>query len=183
MRCDAMLTWSLLIIMMSMMPACLPEVGNFKGPNNLTESKTHFGGWCIVSAPLILGMDVTDKENLDAVWPIISNTEAIAVNQAWAGHPGRLVEEGGPHDPAPAGPRAYQVWAKKMPDGGQAVFVVNQSPGELSQIKVELTTLGLPATAKARDIWAKKDIGTVEGTWAIATLASHDSMFVRFSNA
>ena len=49
------------------------EVGNFQGPNNLTESKTHFGGWCIVSAPLILGMDVTDSANLDAVWPIISN--------------------------------------------------------------------------------------------------------------
>lgn len=53
------------------------EVGNFKGPNNLTESKTHFGGWCIVSAPLILGMDLTDTSNLDAVWPIISNKEAV----------------------------------------------------------------------------------------------------------
>eukprot|EP01043_Picozoa_sp_COSAG02_P063788 COSAG02_NODE_9139_length_2315_cov_2.050542_2_plen_108_part_00 len=53
------------------------EVGNFKGPNNLTESRTHFGGWCIVSAPLILGMDLTDASNLDAVWPIISNVEAV----------------------------------------------------------------------------------------------------------
>lgn len=53
------------------------EVGNFKGPNNLTESKTHFGGWCIVSAPLILGMDLTDASSLDAVWPIISNKEAV----------------------------------------------------------------------------------------------------------
>ena len=25
---------------------------------------------------------------MDAVWPIISNREAIAVNQAWAGHSG-----------------------------------------------------------------------------------------------
>ena len=48
------------------------------------------------------------------------------MNQAWAGHPGRLVMEGGPNDPAPAGPKAYQVWAKAMPEGGQAVFVVNQ---------------------------------------------------------
>ena len=57
------------------------EVGNFMGPNNLTESKTHFGGWCIVSAPLILGMDVTDSANLDAVWPIISNKESINLFQ------------------------------------------------------------------------------------------------------
>ena len=60
-------------------------------------------------------MDVTDKAKLDGVWPILSNTEAIAVNQAWAGHPGRLVSEGGPNDPAPAGPKAYQVWAKVWP--------------------------------------------------------------------
>ena len=53
----------------------------------------------------------------------------------------------------------------------------------VSDIKVELTALGLPATAKARDIWEKKDLGTVEGTWKIASLASHDSMFVRFSAA
>jgi hypothetical protein len=57
------------------------EVGNFVGPNNLTESKTHFGGWCIVSAPLILGMDLTDSETLDAVWPIISNKEAVSQKQ------------------------------------------------------------------------------------------------------
>ena len=33
------------------------------------------------------GMDVTDKALVDSVWDIISNKEAIAVNQAWAGHP------------------------------------------------------------------------------------------------
>ena len=182
------------------------EVGNFMGPNNLTESKTHFGGWCIVSAPLILGMDVTDSANLDAVWPIISNKvstaarerslslgrvlmlccvlqEAIAVNQAWAGHPGRLVMEGGPNDPAPAGPKAYQVWAKAMPEGGQAVFVVNQGSKVLTDIKVELSALGLGASAKARDIWGLKDLGTVSGSWTIPSLAVHDSEFVRFSKA
>ena len=30
---------------------------------------------------MILGMDLTDQSNLDAVWPFISNREVIAVNQ------------------------------------------------------------------------------------------------------
>ena len=51
----------------------------------VTESKTHFYAWCIVSSPLILGLDLLDSERVDSVWSIISNTEAIAVNQAWAG--------------------------------------------------------------------------------------------------
>lgn len=37
----------------------------------------------MVSSPLILGLNVTDKARLDSVWPILSNKEAIAVNKAW----------------------------------------------------------------------------------------------------
>ena len=65
------------------------EVGNFVGPRNLTESRTHFGAWCIVSSPLYLSTALADKARMDAIWPIISNREAIAVNQMWHGHPGR----------------------------------------------------------------------------------------------
>lgn len=56
------------------------------------EDRAHFGAWCIVSAPLILGYDVNNSAISDAVWPIITNRHAIAVNQAWAGHPGSLVD-------------------------------------------------------------------------------------------
>ena len=44
--------------------------------------------WCIVSSPLILSHDTTNATVTDEIWPIISNTEAIAVNQAWAGDSG-----------------------------------------------------------------------------------------------
>jgi hypothetical protein len=42
----------------------------------------------VVSSPLTLSHDVTNATVMDAVWPIIANPEAIAVNQAWAGHSG-----------------------------------------------------------------------------------------------
>jgi hypothetical protein len=110
----------------------------------------------------------------------------IEVNQAWAGHPGRLVAQGGPNDPAPAGPKAYQIWAKAMPDGGQAVFVVNQGSKPLTNIKVDLSQVGLKPSGTlpytARDIWRLKDMGTVSSeVWTIDSLESHDSEFVRFS--
>jgi alpha-galactosidase len=58
------------------------EVGNFDGDAAAVfmESRTHFGAWCIVSSPLILGLDLTDENKVDSVWDIISNTEAIAVS-------------------------------------------------------------------------------------------------------
>ena len=56
---------------------------------------------------------------MDAVWDIISNKEAIEVNQQWAGQPGRLVTS------APA----YQVWAKQLPQGDVAVLIFNRGAG------------------------------------------------------
>ena len=60
------------------------------------ESRSHFGAWAIVSAPLILGMDLSlsnaaAQAALDAVWDVITNTEVIGVSQVFLGVPGTLV--------------------------------------------------------------------------------------------
>ena len=60
---------------------------------NFVEARTHFSAWCITSSPLVLGFDLTDAATTDGVWPIISNTEAIAVNQEWAGDSGTLLHQ------------------------------------------------------------------------------------------
>lgn len=72
------------------------------------EDRTHFGAWVITSSPLILGYDLNDDTVTDKVWPIISNTEAIAINQQWAGHPGRLVKS---FHPGPTPPSVHYVEA------------------------------------------------------------------------
>lgn len=53
-------------------------------------TRTHFAAFCIVSSPLVLSIYPSD-ENLAPILDIIGNKEAMAVNQAWAGHPGTLV--------------------------------------------------------------------------------------------
>ena len=45
----------------------------------------------IISAPLYLSFDLRDEAKMDRVWPIVTNEEAISINQQYAGHPGRLV--------------------------------------------------------------------------------------------
>eukprot|EP00039_Didymoeca_costata_P010421 m.140153 g.140153 ORF g.140153 m.140153 type:complete len:560 (+) comp14820_c0_seq2:34-1713(+) len=64
------------------------EVGRVQGP--MSWNRAHFGAWCIVSAPLVLGLELTST-NLQPIIDIIANKEALAVNQAWAGHPGTLL--------------------------------------------------------------------------------------------
>ena len=64
------------------------EVGRIEG-GDVNWSRAHFGAWCVVSAPLVLGLDLGDHDALAAIAPFLTNPEAIAVNQQWAGHPGR----------------------------------------------------------------------------------------------
>ena len=55
------------------------------------EDRTHFSAWCIVSSPLVLGHNISDQGQTSKIWPIITNEQAINVNQKFAGHPGGLV--------------------------------------------------------------------------------------------
>ena len=68
-----------------------------------------------------------------------------------------------PHSPncksAECSVASWQVWAKAMPDGGQAAIVINRSDKPLTGISVPLTALGLNVGVTARDIWSGKDLG------------------------
>jgi len=64
------------------------ETGNFQ---RYEEDRANFGAWAITSSPLILSLDLRNKSMVDRVWEVITNEEAIAVNQDWAGEPGGLV--------------------------------------------------------------------------------------------
>lgn len=69
----------------------MSEVGNFPpGPTQHDEERSHWGLWCVISSPLILGFDMNDTEKMDRVWPLVTNADALAVSAAWAGHPGTL---------------------------------------------------------------------------------------------
>lgn len=149
------------------------EVGNFHSSLAFVESRSHFGAWCVVSAPLILGLDVTNKTTLDSVWEIITNPEAISVNQNWEGHPGRFINNSESND--------FQVWAKKQPHGAQAVLVINISDKTIASIIIQLSSLDLPLTCNVRDIWQRKDLLPVQKEWVIKNIGSHDSVFALFT--
>jgi len=109
-------------------PSCwsypdMMEVGRIQG-GTLEWSRAHFGAWCIVSAPLVLGLDLGDQATLASIVPFITNIEAIAINQAWAGHPGRLATQITTNTSA----LPIQVWVKPQPQGKLAVYVVNPTP-------------------------------------------------------
>lgn len=162
-------------------------------PLSHTEARSHFGAWCIVSAPLILGLNLTDAPTTDAVWDIITNREAIAVNQDYAGASGTMFWQS--TDMTPFSPCGWweanctfpvaQYWYKPLSGGDTAVLLMNNAPQAVDTAVTWGQVPGLTAggSYKVRDIWAKADIGTFSGGYTAKALPSHDSAFLRLSPA
>jgi hypothetical protein len=95
-------------------------------PEPLVEDRLNFGLHVITSSPLILSFNVSNDALVAALWGIIANTEAIQINQQWAGSPGRLV--------ATLGPRARVNAAAETQRGEQwgGTYVARQ--GQLGQV-------------------------------------------------
>lgn len=67
------------------------EVGVEKRGRSMSpaEARAHFSLWCVTSSPLYLGMKLPNITASDLA--IISNKDAIMVNQAWAGYAGDML--------------------------------------------------------------------------------------------
>ena len=158
------------------------EIGNFckDGPGKnqrcFEEERSHFGLWCIMSSPLVLGFNMSNPNQMGRVWPIITNKEAIAVDHAWAGMPGTLYKT--------FRNKTVELWAKALPEGKVAILVLN------TVVVAAKTTVTLsladdvPGSSQAvtmRDVWNNKDVPIANGEVAV-TLDTHDSYFAVLGN-
>ncbi|KAJ9455270.1 Alpha-galactosidase 3 [Diplonema papillatum] len=148
------------------------EVGNM--PTH-EEDRTHFGAWCIVSAPLILGHNVTDAAINARIWDIVANKEAIAINQDWAGHPGtRIVGN--------TTGSVYQLWTKPLTGGAAAVFILNNSSDPMP-VTFQFADFGFTSAdnVTVRDVWSHFDAGTYQASYTTDSITTHDSRFYKLS--
>ena len=76
------------------------QVGN--GKLNYAQSRSHFAAWVMVSSPLILGMDLTNRDTMGSIWNIIANEEVLNISRTFHLHPGFLVTSGKPDNAAAA---------------------------------------------------------------------------------
>ncbi len=141
------------------------EVGN--GGLTLAENRAHFGLWCLMAAPLMAGNDL--KAMRPEIHEILTNAEAIAVDQDPLGVQGRRVRDNG----------ATEVWIKPLADGSRAVILFNRGSEE-GPIAVEWQDVGLAPTTNAvvRDLWSKKDVATTAGRFE-AKVGTHDVAFLK----
>jgi len=127
------------------------EVGNGEFATNLVAAQTHFTMWCIMAAPLIAGNNVTTMSAQTLA--ILTNAEAIAVDQDPAGEQGERVA--GIVDSA-------EVWSKPLGYDftTRAVALLNRSATTPATITCYWTNLALlSGSATVRDLWSHQDLG------------------------
>ncbi len=147
------------------------EIGNGEFVTNIVGAQTHFSMWCIMAAPLIAGDNVTTISAQSLA--ILTNSEAIAVDQDLAGEQGVLV--GGIKDNA-------EVWSKPLgyDFATRAVALLNRSTTTPAVITCNWTNLAFQAgtTATVRDLWGHTNIGTFTNSFT-ATVPPYATMLLK----
>ena len=115
----------------------------FLTPN---EQYTHVTLWSMISAPLLLGCDLS---KLDAFTrSLLVNDEVIAVNQDRLGRPARRIRH----------VDAESVWVRTLANGDKVVALVNRAP-YAHAVSVPFAELGEDGPRRVRDLWRQEDEG------------------------
>ena len=142
------------------------EVGN--GGMNLEEYRTHMSLWAILAAPLLAGNDLS-KMTPETI-SLLTNRDVIAIDQDPAGTQGDRVSAEGP----------IEIWMRPLADGSKAVGLFNRHPQPMD-VHVDFRQLGLSGPVHARDIWADKNLGTLQGEYQ-TRVAGHGVVLLRVTS-
>jgi alpha-galactosidase len=118
-----------------------------------TQNRSFFSLWCMMAAPLMAGNDL--RKMTPSTIEILTNLEAIGINQDPLGIQGRIVRRSG----------EVEIWAgKRLFDGSQAVLVFN--PGAApAETRVAWSDIGMAESAAlyVRNLWTHKTVGPQRG--------------------
>jgi hypothetical protein len=136
-------------------------------PTKLTpdEQYSHISLWCLLSAPLLIGCDLTKLD--DFTLNLLTNDEVLAIDQDPLGRQATPVIKDG----------NIQVWAKDLEDKTKAFGVFNL--GDRSEkYTVDLKQLDILGSASVRDLWRQKDM-RIDGDKLELTLPSHGVVLMK----
>ena len=132
------------------------------------EDKTHFGMWCIMTSPLLIGCNLATIK--DETLDLLKNTELIALNQD------------------PLCQQAYigalkngcYIMVKDIESafGKKRAFAVYNPNDVQKRIIVNFNTIDLGGTVKLRDVFERKDLGAFETSYAVTVPAHGTRIYV-----
>lgn len=126
------------------------------------EEQTHVTLYAILSAPMLLGCDLTNLD--ECLLSLLTNSEVLAIHEAGiSGYIAAQVFD-------------TEVWLKPLPEGEAALATINISPLP-STIHLQWPDLKLPSRMTVRDCWTKTTLGTADSGIPIRTPAHGSRLF------
>jgi hypothetical protein len=134
---------------------------------HLTQARTHFSLWSILSAPLLMGFDVSNAPK--PILELLLNREVIAINQDAAGNQGALVHDDG----------QVQILVKALAGKGERAVAVFNRGAKTASLTVNWSQLKLkPGTGAAvRDLWAHQDLPVAQDELRVSVAPRETRMF------
>lgn len=130
------------------------------------EEYTHMTVWCLDSAPLLLGNDLTAMDAFTL--NLLENDEVLAIDQDSLGKQGTCVAKGD----------GFSVYEKHLEDGSIAVGLFNLADDAPATITAKWSDLGINGKRSVRDLWRQKDLGQFENQFAMK-VAPHSAELVK----
>lgn len=169
------------------------------GMNGLTDvmCKTHFSMWCMMNAPLMLGMDLRRVKKGDWIWKIISNKELIALNQDSLGiQAKRVFCSLNPENPDTSyivDNNRVDILAKPLADGSLALSFINLSGERKGEYRVNAMdlirkigdkminqdTFAQAEEYRVLDLWSEQVTVNATGSFGVDELTPYDSVTIR----
>jgi len=137
-----------------------------------TQNRSFFSLWCMMAAPLMAGNDL--RKMTASTIEILTNREAIAINQDPLGIQGHIVRREG----------QAEIWAgKPLFDGSQAVLIFNSGAAP-AQAHVTWSDIGSGESAPlyVRNLWTHQTTGPLRGG-ITATVPPTDVVLLRISKS
>jgi alpha-galactosidase len=129
------------------------------------EQYTHISLWALLSAPLLIGCDLTNPDEFTL--SLLTNDEVLDIDQDPLGLPAVPVLETG----------EVVIYAKRLWDGALAVGLFNRGDAPL-EAGFTLEQLGLRGAQTIRDLWRQKDVATTDDKFA-ATVNPHGVLLLK----
>jgi hypothetical protein len=133
------------------------------------EQRTLMALWSIARSPLMFGGHLPDND--DFTLSLISNEEVLAVDQKASASKELFTRDN------------QVAWVAELPGSAEKYLAVfNIGDGGEERIRVDWSELGLSPDCSLRDLWEKKDLGTVTGGQTFK-VAPHASAFYKITPA
>jgi len=116
--------------------------------------------WAINKSPLVIGAAIDVSSTPMESLSILGNEEVISINQDSLGKQAQLVRRHTEEE--------WDIWIGELSDSRKVLGIANWR-NDSQTVQVDLDALGIKS-AKARDVWAKSDLGSKSGVQTVDLL-------------